>query len=162
MRAQGTSLALLSLAAAAVLLAGCGGSAKEEHAPVACREGTAVVLDALRSAPGEVTLAAEAPISDCLVAPAEEGELVDFGETALAAATKLNAAARAEPGGRANLELGYLLGAVARGSAETEGVHADLLRRLTVAARFAPGGEPLPPRFLATYKKGFAAGRDHG
>ncbi len=162
MGARRNLLVLLSLAAAGALPAGCGGPSKEERAPVACREGAAVILDALRSAPGEVMLAAEAPISDCLVAPAEEGELVDFGETALAVATKLNAAARAEPGGRANLELGYLLGAVARGSAETEGIHTDLLRRLTVAARFAPGGKPLPARFLATYEKGFAAGRDHG
>jgi hypothetical protein len=161
MRGPRTMLALLALVAA-VALTGCGGGSKGDEAPVACREGAPVVLEALRSAPGEVTLAAEAPISDCLVAPAEEGELVDFGETALAAATKLNAQARAEPGGRANLELGYLLGAVARGGAETEGVHTDLLRRLTVAARFAPGGKPLPPRFLATYEKGFAAGRDHG
>jgi hypothetical protein len=162
MRAPRTLLALLSLAATAALLAGCGGSGKEEHAPVACGEGPAVFLDALRGAPGEVILAGEAPISDCLVAGAEEGELADFGETALATATKLNAAARAEPGGAAAVELGYLLGAVARGSAETEGVHAELLRRLTVAARFAPGGKPLSPRFLAAYEKGFAAGRDHG
>lgn len=161
MRASRITLALLSLAAAAALLAGCGG-AKDEQAPVACREGLAVILDALRAAPGEVILAGEAPISDCFIPGAEEGELADFGEGALAAANKLNAEARAEPGGRANLELGYLLGAVARGSADTEGVHAELLRRLTVSARFSPGGKPLPPRFLATYEKGFAAGREHG
>lgn len=164
MRPSRTTLALLSLVAFAVaaLLAGCGGATKEEHAPAVCGEGQAVILDALRAAPGEVILAGEAPISDCFVPGAEEGELADFGEGALAAATKLNAAARAEPGGRANLELGYLLGAVARGSADTEGVHAELLRRLTVAAKFAPAGEPLPARFVDTYEKGFAAGRARG
>jgi hypothetical protein len=163
MRAPRTKLALLSAVATAALLAGCGGGAtKDEHAPAVCREGQAAFLDALRGAPGEVVLAGEAPISDCLVSGAEEGELADFGESALAAATKLNAAARAEPGGQANLELGYLIGAVARGSADTSGVHAEPLRRLTVAARFSPGGKPLPPRFLAAYEKGFAAGRDHG
>lgn len=163
MRAARTTLALLLLVATAAGLAGCGGGAsREEHAPPVCREDTAVILEALRAAPGEVVLASETPISDCLVAGAEEGELADFGEVALAAATKLNGEARAEPGGSAAVELGYLLGAVARGSAETEGVHAELLRRLTVAARFAPGGEPLSPRFLAGYEKGFAAGRDGG
>jgi hypothetical protein len=164
MRAPRTTLALLLLllVAAATLLAACGGASKDEHAPVACGEGPTVILDALRAAPGEVVLAGEAPISDCLVIGTEEGELADFGEAALAAATKLNAVARAEPGGRANLELGYLLGAVARGSADTAGVHTDLLRRLTVAAKFAPAGEPLPPAFRAAYAKGFAAGRDHG
>jgi hypothetical protein len=163
MRASRTKLTLLSLAAVAALLAGCGGGAtKDEQAPVACGEGQAVILDALRAAPGEVNLAGEAPISDCLIASAEQGELADFGEGALAAANKLNAEARAEPGGKANLELGYLLGAVARGSADTSGVHEELLRRLTVSARFSPGGKPLPPAFLTTYEKGFAAGRDHG
>jgi hypothetical protein len=163
MRARRTTFALLSLAGAAVLLTGCGGGAtKDEHAPVVCREGQAVILDALPAAPGEVILAGETPISGCLVTGAGEGELADFGEVALAAATKLNAAARADPGGRANLELGYLLGAIARGSADTEGVHAELLRRLSVAARFAPRSERLSQRFLTTYEKGFAAGRDHG
>lgn len=162
MRVPRTTLALLSLAAAAAFLVGCSGASKGEHAPVACREGAAVILDALRGAPGEVLLAGETPISGCFVVGAEEGELADFGEAALAAATKLNAEARAEPGGRANLELGYLIGAVTRGGADTEGVHTELLRRLTVAARFAPGGAPLPARFLDAYEKGFAAGRDHG
>jgi hypothetical protein len=155
-------LALLSLAAVAAALAGCGGGAsKGEHAPVACREGLAVILDGLEAAPGEVTLSGETPISGCFVVGVEEGELADFGEGALAAATKLNTEARAG-NTRAALRLGYLIGAVTRGSADTEGVHAELLRRLTVAARFAPAGEPLSPGFLIAYEKGFAAGHDHG
>jgi hypothetical protein len=163
MGASRTTLALVLLALGAVLLGGCGGSStKDERQPVACREGVSVYLNALRAAPGEVILAGETPISGCLIADAEEGELADLGEDALAVATKLNAEARAEPDGPAALQLGYLLGAIARGSKETGGVHAELLRRLTVAARFAPKGGPLSPRFLAAYEKGFAAGRDHG
>jgi hypothetical protein len=162
MRAPRTTLALLLVALGAAALAGCGGSSKDEHQPVACREGVGVYLEALRAAPGEVILAGETPISGCLQSGAEEGEVADLGEAALAAATKLNAEARAEPGGPAALQLGYLLGAIDHGSAATEGVHAELLRRLTVAARFAPGREPLSQRFLAAYAKGFAAGRDHG
>ncbi|HTT96231.1 MAG TPA: hypothetical protein VMF55_16285 [Solirubrobacterales bacterium] len=154
---------LLLVALGAALLGGCGGGAtKDEHQPVACREGAAAYLDALRAAPGEVTLAGETPISDCLLRTAEEGELADLGEATLGAATKLNAEARARQGGPAAVQLGYLLGAIARGSEKTEGVHGELLRRLTVAARFAPEGEPLSPRFLAAYEKGFAAGRAHG
>ena len=163
MGAPRTRLALLLVALAAALLAGCGStSTKDERQPVACREGVATYLNALRAAPGEVILAGETPISGCLLADAEEGEVADLGEDALAAATKLNAQARAEPGGPAALQLGYLLGAIARGSAATEGVHAELLRRLTVAARFAPEGQALSPRFLAVYEKGFAAGLDRG
>jgi hypothetical protein len=163
MRAPRTTLALLLVVLGTVLLAGCGGSStKDERQPVACREGVGVYMNALRAAPGEVILAGETPISGCLLPAAEEGELADLGEDALAAATKLNAQARAEPDGPAALQLGYLLGAIARGSEETGGVHAELLRRLTVAARFAPEGQPLSQRFLAAYEKGFAAGRDHG
>jgi hypothetical protein len=156
-------LALLLVAFGALVLASCGGSStKDEHQPVACREGVGTYLEALRAAPGDVVLAGEAPISECLVPAAEEGELADLGEAALAAATKLNSQARAEPGGPAALQLGYLIGAIARGSEETEGVHDELLRRLTVAARFAPAGESLSGRFMSEYEKGFAAGRDHG
>jgi len=162
MRALRTTLALLLVALGAAVLAGCGGGTKGEDQPDACREGVGVYLEALRAAPGEVILAGETPISGCLLNDAEEGEVADLGEAALAAATKLSAQARAEPGGPAALQLGYLLGAIARGSAQTEGVHAELLRRLTVAARFAPEGAPLSQRFLAAYEKGFAAGRDHG
>jgi uncharacterized phage protein gp47/JayE len=160
MRAPPTTLALLL---AATLLGGCGGGArKDEHAPVACREGAAAFHDALREAPGEVILSGEAPISGCLIAGAEEGELADLGEGALGAATKLNIEARAEGGGQAAVELGYLLGAIARGGADAEGTGAELLRRLTVAARYAPAGEQLSPQFFAAYEKGFAAGRSHG
>ncbi|MBS1861068.1 MAG: hypothetical protein JSS68_05085 [Actinobacteria bacterium] len=164
MRAPRTMLAMLLLVALGIAaLAGCGGGAKkEERAPAACRKGGTAILEALRSAPGEVILAGEAPLSSCLIVGAEEGELADLGEGALAAATKLNARARAEGGGRAAVELGYLIGAIARGSADTEGIHAELLRRLTVAARFAPDGELLSPAFRAAYETGFAAGRSHG
>jgi len=154
---------LLAAALGAALLAGCGGGAtKGEEQPAACREGVQTYLEALAAAPGEVVLAGETPISGCFTIDPEEGELADLGEATVAAATKLNAEARAEPGGEANVELGYLLGAMTRGEAETEGVHAELLRRLAVAARFVPEGEQLSPRFTEAYEKGFAAGREHG
>ncbi len=77
------------------------------------------------------------------------------------AATKLNAEARANPEGPAALRLGYLLGAAERGAEQTEGIHAELIRRLTVAARYSPEG-PLPAAFAAAYRDGFDAGRDSG
>ena len=84
------------------------------------------------------------------------------GEALVEAATGLNAEAREEPGGEANLQLGYLLGAAARGGEETEGIHSDLVRRLSVAARYAPGKQPLSAAFLAAYREGFDAGRSGG
>jgi hypothetical protein len=80
----------------------------------------------------------------------------------LAAATELNAEARAKPGGEANLELGYLLGAAERGAEGTEGIHAELIRRLSAAARYSPDNRPPPPTFLRTYKEGFDTGSAEG
>ena len=78
-----------------------------------------------------------------------------MGEALVEAATELNAEARAEPGGDANLQLGYLIGAAQRGADGTEGIHAELLRRLTVAARYAPGREPLSARLpQRAYRRG--------
>ena len=78
------------------------------------------------------------------------------------AATKLNAEARAEPGGDANLQLGYLLGAAERGADRPKASTPSCVRRLTVAARYGPGNRPLPPAFLATYRQGFDAGHTGG
>ena len=114
------------------------------------------------TAPGEVKLDGETPISDCLAENQQGGDLATVGEAMVEAATELNGEARAEPGGDANLQLGYLIGAAQRGADSTEGIHADLIRRLTVAARYAPGREPLPPAFLATYREGFDAGHSGG
>jgi hypothetical protein len=144
----------------AVIALGCGD--KDDSTPVACLEGTVVYEKALADAPKEVLLEGETPISECFVRNQSTGDLTRVGEATIAAATELNAGAVQEPGGPANLQLGYLVGAAERGAEESEGIHADLIRRLTVAARFAPGKEPLPEKFLETYREGFDAGRADG
>jgi len=142
------------------VFAGCGD--QDDSTPVACLEGAAAYEQALRAAPGEVRLEGETPISDCLAPNQTAGDLARVGEAMIETATALNAEARAEPGGEANLQLGYLLGAAQRGSEESEGIHSDLVRRLTVAARYAPGDQPIPPRFVRAYREGFDAGRSGG
>ena len=151
------SLALATLALAAF---GCG--SQDDSTPVACLEGTAAYEKALRDAPGEVLLGGETPISDCLASNQSGGDLARVGEAMVETATALNAAAREADGGPPAVELGYLLGAAQRGADDSEGIHADLVRRLTVAARFAPGKEPLSPQFQAAYREGFDAGRSGG
>jgi hypothetical protein len=143
----------------ALLVGGCGGP--DDSTPVACLEGSKAYLRALAEAPGDVRLAGETPISDCLAENQKAGDLASVGETLIEAATELNAGARDEPGGEANLQLGYLLGAAQRGADRTQGIHTDLLRRLAVAARYSREGPP-PARFMVTYRKGFAAGRARG
>jgi hypothetical protein len=141
-------------------LAGCGGQG--DSTPVACLEGAGAYQAALKDAPGEVLLAGETPIGDCLASNQSAGDLARVGEALVETATSLNSQARAEGGGQAASELGYLTGAVQHGAEDSEGIHADLVRRLTVAARYAPGREPLSPAFLRAYRTGYAAGRSEG
>lgn len=148
---------------AALAVAGCGGGRSDDsETPVACLEGSAAYVRALANAPGKVLVGDESPIGDCLAENQSGGDLSSVGEAMITAATELNAEAREDPGGQATLELGYLVGAAKRGAEETEGIHTDLIRRLVVAARFAPGEDPLSPAFLATYAEGFDAGRAGG
>jgi hypothetical protein len=154
----------LTFAAACGLLLGvfAGCDAQSDSTHVACIEGQGAYLDALRRAPGAVTLDGTIPISDCLAENQKGGDLAAVGTAMLAAATKLNAEARAKPGGAANLRLGYLLGAAQRGADGTSGIHAELIRRLTAAARYSPDNRPLPAAFIRTYREGFDAGRASG
>ena len=133
------------------LLAGCGGT--DDSTPTACLEGPSFYLQEGRDG---------VLISECLPKNQKAGDLATVGLAMLRATTKLNAEARAEPGGAANLQLGYLLGAAERGAEETEGIHDELVRRLTAAARYSPDNRPLPATFLATYKRGFDAGQARG
>jgi hypothetical protein len=155
MRAR-IGIALLAL----VVLAGCGST--DSSTPVACLEGEGAYLKALADAPGEVELRGETPISECLAENQKAGDLATVGTALVAAATKLNAQARAEPGGEANLRLGYLLGAAQRGAEGTDGIHVELVRRLTAAARYSPDNRPPPAAFLRVYREGFDAGRAGG
>jgi hypothetical protein len=145
---------------ALAILGGCGST--DSSTPVACLEGIAPYLVALKSAPGAVELEGETPISECLVENQTGGDLAAVGTAMVAAATKLNAEARAEPGGAANVELGYLLGAAQRGADRTDGIHVELIRRLTAAARYSPDNRPLPPAFGHAYREGFDAGEARG
>jgi hypothetical protein len=143
-----------------VVVAGCGKS--DGSTPVACLEGPNAYVAALDGAPGEVKVADETAISDCLTENQDGGDLSTIGIALVEAATKLSAQARAQPGGEANLELGYLVGAVAKGAESTEGIHSELVRRLAVAARTSPDGEPLTKEFVATYQRGYDAGHENG
>lgn len=162
MRSPVRSASAIALLACLTALAasGCGG--QDDSTPVACLEGASAYLAALDDAPGRVELGGETPISECLAPNQQAGDLSTVGTALVEAATRLNAEARAEPNGNAALELGYLIGAAERGADETEGIHSDLVRRLAVAARFAPDREPLSNAFHASYTEGFDAGRARG
>jgi hypothetical protein len=146
--------------ATCLLAVGCG--EPSDSTPVACLEGTGAYVKALGDAPGVVRLSGETLVSECLAENQQAGDLAAVGTALVAATTRLNAEARAEPGGDANLQLGYLLGAAERGAEGTDGIHTDLIRRLSAAARYSPDNRPLPPAFLSTYREGFDAGQARG
>jgi hypothetical protein len=156
---QGRTAAIL---AAAAMLTGVGCGSPNDSTPVACLEDANAYLTALADAPGAVEVRGETPISGCLVENQKAGDLAAVGTAMVAAATRLNADSRAEPGGDANLELGYLLGAAQRGAERTDGIHAELIRRLTAATRYSPDNRPLPAPFLDAYQRGFDAGHARG
>lgn len=153
-------IATLASAMAVLAIAGCGASS--DRTPTACLGEANAYLDALQAAPGEVKLGGEVPIGDCLPKSQMSGDLATVGAAMVRAATTLNSEARANPGGAANLQLGYLVGAVRARADRTDGVHDELLRRLIAASRYSPGGRPLPPRFLRTFRLGRRAGRTSG
>ena len=156
-RRLGAATALVT--ALALGIAGCT-SQEDEETPSACLVEAPAYLQALRAAPGEVRLGGGTPISDCLPPEQEGGELAQVGSAMIAAATELNGEARADPGGEATVELGYLSGAVSRGA---DSIHTDLARRVTTAAQFSPGGSgTLSAEFLRGFGRGYEAGRDTG
>jgi hypothetical protein len=149
-----------AIAVAAVLLASglvaCG-SKGSTTAPDACLEPAIGWLKALDAAPGSVRLDGQTPISDCFTGTEDPG----IGQTAIKAATALNAQARRDPGGPATLELGYLDGAVHEGTSHVPS-EADLVRRVDTAARYNPHGGSLGAAFERAFGKGYAAGEATG
>jgi hypothetical protein len=142
------------------LLAGCGSD--DAETPAACLAPADAYLEALAEAPGEVRLDGTTPISDCIVPSQDGGELSQVGSATVEAATRLNAEARRDPAGERTVELGYLVGAVQEGAAETGGIHADLVRRLDTAARAGEGGEPFSAGFERAFGEGYAAAQEGG
>lgn len=129
---------------------------------MACLEGRAAYLEALSGAPRAVRLDGRTPISACLAENQTAGDLAAVGTAMVAAATRLNSEAREDPSGAAAFRLGYLVGAAERGAGETEGIHADLLRRLRAAALYSRADRGLPATFLNAYRRGVEAGLARG
>jgi hypothetical protein len=124
--------ALLALASCWLALAGCGSD--DDKVPSACTEGPDAFRAALHAAPRPVRLDG-ARLSDCLSATSAPENLQLVGGTFVETAARLAEGARRQPEGRAAVELGYLVAAARRGSAQTQGVAAELLRRLDQEVR---------------------------
>ncbi len=99
------------------------------------------MLRALEAAPERVTVEGT-PLSACLADTTDGGALQDVGAAYVAAAATLADRAADDREGDAALQLGYLIGAVKRSEAGSQGVGYELGRRLrTEAASVRDGSE---------------------
>lgn len=136
--------------ALAGVLAGCG--SRLPALPPACSDGPQHVLRALRAAPGAVRLADGTPLSRCVASAYADGEIQQLGFGFTQAADAL---ARTHTPAAA-LRLGYLVGAVRRGAARTNGVQGELVRRLESTVRYDD------PALQAQARRGARAGEARG
>ena len=119
---------------AAALLAACSREDPPEL-PAACLgAGPDEVRAALARVPAAVTLEGTR-LSECISGASDSADLQQMGAVYLAVATDLAPVARARPDGVAAEQLGYLIGAVERGSEGAQGVPYELVRRLEQEAR---------------------------
>jgi hypothetical protein len=152
MRTVGCPAIVCTLAALA--LVACGGRAP---LPRSCTEATpADVLRALQAAPRAAALADGTPLSTCVARAVEDADLQTVGATLTTAADRL--AQRLPGSDGAALQLGFLIGAVERGAAQTPGVQAELARRIGQAPALDGG----PPARRDALARGRAAGRRRG
>jgi hypothetical protein len=149
--------ALLALAAALGAAAGCGGG-DPPGVDEACLASPDAIERALARAPAPVTLRSGTRLSECVSHARSDSDLQNAGLVLTRAADDL--AARAERGdAHAAVGLGYLVGAARRGARRTNGIHAELQRRVESAARVLAGRGPGVARALA---RGMRAGEATG
>jgi hypothetical protein len=139
-------------AVTATIAGGCGSSTASLSAE--CVRGASPLATALRSAPGIVELADGTRLSDCVRRADDDGEIQDVAAGATTVADRL--AADGKTSETAAVQLGYLIGAARRGARQSQGIHAELVRRLESAAVSVPAGR------RAALNRGLAAGERAG
>lgn len=145
----------VTLAAALALLASGCGKEKVTLAPI-CTESNTKILEALQSAPGPVALEGGVPLSRCVDHARSDADLQNIGFLYGNVARTL--AERLPAGDEAAVQLGFLIGAARRGAAHSNGIHAELVRRLEQSM----GIDGPPAKRRAAFERGMAAGQSGG
>jgi hypothetical protein len=114
---------------------------------------------ALRTAPGDVRLPGGVPISDCLRRVRTDGQLQTLGAVVHTVAESLADRVREDRDVAAARQLGYLSAAVDAGAARSNGISAELARRISVTGT---GLSELSPAVAHALTEGQAAGADRG
>lgn len=145
---------LLALIVAALATVGCG---RDESPPPSGCADAQQGLAALRKAPGAARLANGTALSTCVKRAFSDGDLQSVGLAFTQMADRL--AAEAAGSDTAALRMGYLVGATRRGAAHTNGIHAELVRRIEQAALL---DDEVPASRQAAFRRGLAAGSERG
>lgn len=127
---------LIAVAAltAALALSAAGCDEDPPALPLACTEGEAPIRKALEAVPGDVRLADGTRLSTCVERARNDAQLSTMGHLLTAVAEDLGIRARDERDPVAARRLGFLAGAVQRGSDRTTGIQAELARRIARSA----------------------------
>ena len=151
------AVARATLALCAGAAVGCGAPGPT---PIAdgCTGDPQAIVDALARAPGPVVLEDGTALSRCVADGLDDGELQTVGIAFSHAAELLRETAGTDP--RTALRLGYLVGVTQRGAARTNGVMAELVRRIEVVAGRAQ--EEASPAAARALERGLAAGARRG
>jgi len=144
----------MAIAALAAPAAGCRESTRPP--PAACTARPETIAAALGGAPARVRLAGGVALSECVSRARADADLQSVGSvlTGVADGLRTRALAHAD----AALRLGYLVGAVERGGSHTNGIHAELIRRVEQDAAL-PGARAAA---VAAFGRGRQAGRLYG
>jgi hypothetical protein len=122
--------------------------------PEACRSSADSFEAALAQAPAPVRVDSTL-LSECFVPRSDPPDIQEVGGTYVTVAERLADRARSGNDPQAALRLGYLIGASERGSANTQGIHEELVRRLR---QELAGVDTNSPAFVS----GHQAGRSQG
>lgn len=149
--------AALAAAALSVVLAACGAQSAPPL-PEACTGDPGTLVRALRSAPGPVVLPDGTKLSRCVHDADSDADLQNVGVAFHRAAERLKERARAGDAQSATA-LGYLIGATRTGARRTQGLLAELVRRIE-----AVGGRLIndDAALQAAVDRGLAAGTQNG
>jgi hypothetical protein len=154
--------AALTLTLSMMLVAAC--AQQTPPMPSTCTDTDVAGYErALMRAPGAVRLPGGVAISQCLQKVHSDAELQNLGTIVHTAAERL--ADRGRGGDRrAALRLGYLSGAVSAGAARSNGISAELARRVENAGvGLADADDPsLPAGVAAALSRGVQAGAARG
>lgn len=145
---------LPALIVAALATLGCGRD--DSPPPTGCADPQAG-LAALHEAPGAARLTNGAALSACVEHATGDADLQAIGLAFTAMADQLSK--QAPSSDAAALRMGYLVGATRRGAAHTNGIQAELVRRIEQATLLDDGA---PASRRAAFQRGLVAGRARG